>query len=179
MSFIYLGERENYVKALKDFHDLLVPGGKVVLQSRKHLKNGNLPWSADMGTALGQTHEGHFCMTDEKTGTKFVWRTDQVTKALADGIKQSTGSRYLEYADGTVKDLGQVTADDHLDFSNLDGMGDMLREAGFKNLRLKVENLSSDGTEIMFAIVAEKPQEKAVTDSSVSFRSRIGRLFGR
>lgn len=177
-SFIYLGERENYVKALKDFYDLLVPGGKVVLQSRKHLKKGDLPWSAEMGTSLGQTPEGHFCMTDEKTGTKFVWRTDQVTKELSDGVKQHTGSRYLEYADGTTKDLGQVTSDDYLEFSNLDGMGDILREAGFKNLKLKVENLSSDGTEIMFAIVAEKPQEKAIARSSSSFRSRIRRLFG-
>lgn len=178
-SFIYLGERENYVKALKDFYDLLLPGGKVVLQSRKHLKKGDLPWSKEMGTSLGQTSEGYFCMTDERTGTKFVWRTDQVITELSDGVKQSAGSRYLEYADGTTKDLGQVIDDNHLDFSNLDGMGDMLREAGFKNLKLKVENLSSDGTEIMFAIVAEKPQEKAIADSSSGFRSKIGKLLGR
>lgn len=178
-SFIYLGERENYVQALKDFYDLLLPGGKVVLQSRKHLKKGDLPWSEEMGTSLGKTPGGHFCMTDEKTGTKFVWRTDQVTTELSDGVKQSTGSRYLEYADGTTKDLGQVVADDHLDFDNLSGMGDMLREAGFKNLKLKVENLSSDGTEIMFAIVAEKPEEKAVSGSSTGFRNRIRKLFGR
>ncbi len=178
-SFIYLGERENYVKALKDFYDLLAPGGKLVLQSRKHLKKGDLPWSKEMGTSLGQTPEGHFCMTDEKTGTKFVWRTNQETRELSDGVKQSTGSRYLEYADGTTKDLGTVVADDHLDFDNLNGMGDMLREAGFKDLKLKVENLSSDGTEIMFAIVAEKPQEKAVDGSSVGFRNRIRKLLGR
>lgn len=178
-SFIYLGERENYVQALKDFYDLLVPGGKVVLQSRKHLKKGDLPWSAEMDTSLGQTTEGHFCMTDKKTGTKFVWRTDQATKELSDGANQSTGSRYLEYADGATKDLGQVISDDHLDFSNLDGMGDMLREAGFNNLKLKVENLSSDGTEIMFAIVAEKPQEKAIADSSAGFQSKFRRLLDR
>lgn len=156
-SFIYLGERANYVKALKDFYDLLVPGGKIILQSRKHIKNGDLPWSKDMGTSLGRTPEGYFCMTDERSGTKFVWRTDQATNTLSDGVKQSIGSRYLEYADGTIKDLGKVIADDHLDFSNLNGVSDMLREAGFTNLRLKVENLSSDGTEIMYAIVAEKP----------------------
>ncbi|MBT4055824.1 class I SAM-dependent methyltransferase, partial [Candidatus Peregrinibacteria bacterium] len=40
-SFIYLGERENYVNALKDFYDLLEPGGKVVLQSRAHIKKGS------------------------------------------------------------------------------------------------------------------------------------------
>jgi SAM-dependent methyltransferase len=177
-SFIYLGERENYVKALKDFYDLLVPGGKVILQSRKHLKRGDLPWSKEMGTSLGQTPEGHFCMTDEKTGTKFIWRTDQETRNLSDGVKQSVGSRYIEYADGTTKDLGEVISDDHLDFSNLDGVGDMLREAGFKNLRIKVENLSKDGTEIMFAIVAEKPQEKVVADSSLSLRDRVERLLG-
>lgn len=172
-SFIYLGERENYVKALKDFYDLLNPGGKVVLQSRKHLKSGSLPWAQEMGTSVEQTPEGYFCMKDKRTGTKFVWRTDQTTKEMSDGVKQSTGSRYLEYADGTVKDLGEVTADDHLDFDNLKGMGDMLREAGFKNLKLKVENLSSDGTEIMFAIVAEKPQEKEVTEERKTLKNRI------
>lgn len=133
------------------------PGGKIVLQSRKHILKGDMPWSKEMGTSLGQTPEGYFCMTDEKTGMKFVWRTDEAVATLSDGVKQTTGSRYLEYPDGTRKELGQVIADDHLDFSNLNGMGDMLREAGFTNLRLKVENLSSDGTEIMFAIVAEKP----------------------
>jgi len=178
-SFIYLGERENYVNALKDFHDLLVPGGKVVLQSRAHIKNGNSPWADETGTNLGKTQEGHFCMTDERTGTKFVWRTDEVTTTLSDGVKQSEGSRYLEYADGTVKELGEVLADDHLDFSNLNGMGDILKEAGFKNLQLKVENLSSDGTEIMFAIAAEKPREKAVSQSRSRFGDRVRKLLKR
>ena len=89
---------------------------------------------------------------------------------MSDGIKQSISSRYLQYADGTMKDLGNVVADEHLDFNNLAGIGDMLRETGFENLKIKVENLSSDGTEIMFAIVAEKPEEKAIAASSVNFK---------
>ncbi len=176
-SFIYLGERKNYVKALKDFYDLLAPGGKIILQSRMHIKNSDFPWSKDMGTSIGRTSDGSYCMHDERNGRKFVWRPDQRVVTLSDGVKQSIGSRYLEYADGTVKDLGQVTSDDHLDFSNLDKMGGILREAGFGNLQLKVENLSSDGAEIMFAIVAEKPDEKAVKKPSLDIRSRVLRFF--
>jgi len=178
-SFIYLGERENYVKALKDFNDLLVPGGKVVVQSRFRIKKSDYPWAKDLGTEIHQTPEGYWAMMDQKSGTKFVWRTDQVTTTLSDGVKQSTGSRYLQYSDGTIKELGQMTADDHSDFSNLNGMGNMLRDAGFTNIQLKVENLSSDGSQIMFAVSAEKPKEKVVSGLGGELRDRVGRLMGR
>ncbi|MBT4056144.1 hypothetical protein HOE67_03470, partial [Candidatus Peregrinibacteria bacterium] len=135
-------------------------------------------WSDETGTSLGKTTEGHFCMTDERSGTKFVWRTDEETTTLSDGVKQSTGSRYLEYANGTTKELGEVTADDHLDFANLKGMGDMLKEAGFVDLQLKVEDLSSDGGEIMFAIVAEKPEEKVVSKQRGALGRGVRRLLG-
>ncbi len=155
-SFIYLGERENYVKTLKDFHDLLVPGGKVVLQSRDRIKKPAYPWSEEMGTSVCQTPEGNFCMTDERSKTKFVWAMDQEDTTMSDGVAQGIGSRYLEYSDGSTKDLGKVVWDDHITLSNLEGIGDMLREARFINLKLKAENLSSNETEIMYAIVAEK-----------------------
>ena len=177
-SFIYLGERENYVKALKDFHSLLVPGGKVVLQSRAQLKEGKLPWSSEMGTSFSHLPGGPACITDEKSGTKVVWKTDQVATDLSDGVKQSTCSRHLEYRDGTVKDLGQIVADDHLDFSNLEGMGGILKEAGFANLQLKVENLSIDGTEIMFAIVAEKLEDPTVSGPRKKIKDRARKLLG-
>lgn len=178
-SFIYLGERANYVKALKDFNDLLVPGGKVVLQSRNTVKESTYPWAEDMGAKIGYTPEGEFTLTDETKGTKFVWRAPTSTVNLSDGVRQRTASRYLEYADGTTKELGEVTADDHLDLSNLNGMGEMLREAGFTNIQIKIENLSSDGSEIMFAISAEKPKEKVVSGLGGALRDRVGKLMGR
>lgn len=178
-SFIYLGERENYVKALKDFRDLLVPGGKVVLQSRNTIKDSNYPWADNVGVKIRYTPDGEFTLTDETNGTKFVWRAPTLTVNLPDGVRQRTSSRYLQYKDGTIKELGEVTADDHLNFSNLKEMGEMLHEAGFTNIQLKVENLSSDDSEIMFAISAEKPKEKVVSGLGGALRDRVSKLIGR
>jgi hypothetical protein len=66
-----------------------------------------------------------------------------------------------------------------LDFANLKGMGDMLSEAGFTNIQIKIENLSSDGSEIMFAISAEKPKEAVVSGLENGLKERVGRLTKR
>jgi SAM-dependent methyltransferase len=156
-SFVYLGERENYEKALKDFYDLLKPGGKVAIQARDSFKSEHA-WGEEVQARMFYDQDGNCVSRDETTGVEFVWEMgSKKATTLSDGIEQATAKRHLRYPDGTKKDLGSVTYDEHLRLKNIAMWAEMLKKAGFKNIGLKVERLTSNESVLMYAIVAEKP----------------------
>jgi SAM-dependent methyltransferase len=176
-SFIYLLDPAKYEKALKDYNDLLTPGGKVVIQAREHIKNGNLPWAEAMGTKVASNEAEDFVMKDERTGTEFAWRKGSRRK-LPNGLTVDTGSRYIKRADGTVHEMQKepFDSDDLLTLKFLPRWQEMLEKTGFTNIGIKAQELSPDGTEIMYAIVAEKPKDKVVPKVRGGVRDALKKL---
>jgi len=157
-SFVYLGERAIYEKALKDFYDLLLPGGKLVIQARDNM-GSDKPWAKELQASMFINEEGDDVMKDEASGINFAWRWgSREVKQLSDGVEQVTASRYLQYPDGQKVELGSVTYDEHLRLKRLEIWSEMLKKAGFKNVGVKAERLTSNESVVMYAIVAEKPQ---------------------
>jgi SAM-dependent methyltransferase len=178
-SFIYLLDPEKYQKALKDYNDLLTPGGKLVIQAREHIKKGDLPWSEAMGTKVDTNAEEDFIMRDEKAGVEYGWRKlGSKSRKLPSGITIDTGSRYFKEKDGTIHEMQKepFDSDDLLTLKFLPLWRDMLEKAGFKNIGIKAQELSPDGTEIMYAIVAEKPKAKEVTGIRASVTKALAKL---
>ena len=158
-SFIYLGERANYEKSLKDFYDLLKPGGKVVIQARDNMPGKLRPWAEATKTREFDNDDGDAVYEDETNGMSFAWRWGkrQVRK-LSNGVNQVTASRYLKHKDGQIQELGEVTYDEHLRLNYLEMWAEMLKKVGFINVGVKAERLTSNERVVMYAIVAEKPQ---------------------
>lgn len=158
-SFICLGERVNYEKALKDFYDLLKPGGKVVIQARDNMPKQPRPWAKATQTSEFDNENGDAVYKDEASGMSFAWRwgSRQVRK-LSNGVDQVTATRYLQDKNGQIKELDEVTYDEHLRLNYLEMWAEMLKKAWFTNVGVKAERLTSNERVIMYAIVAEKPQ---------------------
>ncbi|MBT4917330.1 class I SAM-dependent methyltransferase [Candidatus Peregrinibacteria bacterium] len=173
-SFIYLLTRENYESALCEYFDLLNPGGKIVLQGRECVKGyDDISWSEETKTGFGVDPEsGDSAIKDLDSGVDFVWRKGEEI-INEEGVKISKASRYLRYPDGKIKELKVVDSDEYFSLQHLDKMADMLKKAGFVNVGLKAQELSRDGSDIMFALVAEKPKPKAVGKMSAGFGRRI------
>lgn len=183
-SFIYLLDSAKYQQALQDYFDLLSPGGKIVIQSREHIKNGDLPWSEELKTSMS-TEGGDFRMTDHKTGKAYAWRdlsegTSKDHRKTPDGLTISKGSRYFIDPDGTTHEMQKESfeSDDLLSLKFLPRWKEMLEKAGFKKVGIKAQELSPDGTEIMYAIVAEKPEDKKVTRLRERFRGLLKKVRG-
>lgn len=154
-SFIYLGAKANYEKAVKDYFDVLKPGGKLVIQMRHRLGPPKMPWLEGTNAGIEDTAEGQYKMVNSK-GDAYVLNVSG-KEELPDGTELDSFTREMHYADGKVVDMGRPKADKNISFFNLKWVNDMLKKAGFTNISLKAQYFAKDDTEIMYAIVAEKP----------------------
>jgi SAM-dependent methyltransferase len=171
-SFMYLLTKKDYQKAVKDYFDLLAPGGKLVLQWRERMKE-TMPWAEEMHTGTGVDKEDvdgkvvENWATWDASGVKYCWR-DGGHHYGEDGLLIDTGSRYLRYPDGRKVELGTITDAEILKMEQLSLIRGMLDQAGFKKIGVKVEELSQNGSQLMFALVAEKPKDEEISEVEAS-----------
>jgi len=179
-SFNYLQNHEDYMKTLKDWFDVLEPGGSVVLQWRQHPRMPSSEIYEKSNMLVCEDDTGHSVVRDKTKGDGYRYAVDFEESPTPEGIdvalynktylQPSTPDkiksfdeegRPLDAEGGVIADnetpFGVVKTLEYLNIKNLPLLKKMLGEVGFNNVRLKGQNLASDGSAMAFAIAADKP----------------------
>ena len=114
------------------------------------------PWNDGTQARIEDTEDGRYKIVGSNEDAYFINMLEKET--LPDGTVVDPFHREMQYADGEVIDMGTASADHNISLFNLDWVNDMLKKAGLQNISIKADYLSKDDTEIMYAIVAKKPQ---------------------
>lgn len=186
-SFIYLRSFEDYANALKDFNDILEPGGKIVFQWREKDPAGRKqPPPKIPGYRILDMPEGKIDALGRKAHPGMLWKDNTPEEKDGYGMYITEGESkppVHPYGDipGRAGDMdpfafGRVYVDangNEIPFETTSGLSflekekfplikRMLEEAGFINVKLIPEDpngvaLSLDGYRRLYAVVAEKP----------------------
>lgn len=181
-SFMYLQTHEDHVQALRNWHELLEPGGKVVMQWRdnlnvgkhcyedpEYLKRHNLAVEkmkktrsdsgAEVDTSFGMikdTERGDgFYFVKGKAKTRFLKPYPDIDTQ----VRESSFGRVYVDQDSVEHDLPDIKTIDYMKVDAYPVLERMFQEAGFKNVHLvpgeEGERLSEDPNIRMFAVTAE------------------------
>lgn len=178
-SFMYLPTAEDHQRAMRDFSDLLTPGGKIVIQFRDRENRQRNPqqmanWcqqlnveceskAADQQVGKLVTPGQHIdILRDTKEGDGFYYHGYENLEPASDGTSRSSFKKVYFDKDGNEEDMGSTTTVNYVSKENLPKLQALMENAGLKNVSIQHKPMSPDGSVWSYVIVGEKPRGRVI-----------------
>ncbi len=176
-SFMYLESKKAHQQALADYFSILRNGGRLVIQWRDTLTNRDMTVetraSQELGVKTyftddrGEVYEdcdlgdGCFRYNAEVSNKDGLIHRPAENGSLegwydSDGVLHYAFGRVYFDKSGNKQDLGTTEIINYMTTSAAPILTEMLKSAGFKNIRLEQAELSPGGARVLVALIAEK-----------------------
>ena len=176
-SFMYLPTAEDHQRAMQDFYDILVPGGKIVIQFRdkedrqrdpqqmgQWCQQLNVEYEGRPAEAQGigklvQPGQNIDILRDTKEGDGFYYYDYKNLPPASDGTPRSSFRKVYFDKNGNEEDMGGTTTTNYISKENFPKLRTLMTNAGFKNVSIQGKPMSPDGSVWSYAVVGEKTME--------------------